>query len=156
MRRLQAGGVVTAISSSFICALFFKYIFPSAAIGFNVEQVTYKNLKFQVWDLGGQTSIKSGYRENIDSSGYCFVTCHFKTWLPQSGWNERRCICPQLVVLPITLHFSDRTGVATTATRTKSFMSSTLPTKTVSAFASANCTHALLDEQKREVCFLAH
>ncbi|KAL6079207.1 hypothetical protein STEG23_018361, partial [Scotinomys teguina] len=27
------------------------------AIGFNVETVTYKNLKFQVWDLGGQTSI---------------------------------------------------------------------------------------------------
>ncbi len=64
MRRLQAGGVVTAISSSFICALFFKYIFPSAAIGFNVEQVTYKNLKFQVWDLGGQTSIKSGWLNN--------------------------------------------------------------------------------------------
>ena len=29
-------------------------------IGFNVEQVTYKNLKFQVWDLGGQTSIRWG------------------------------------------------------------------------------------------------
>lgn len=28
------------------------------AIGFNVETVTYKNLKFQVWDLGGQTSIR--------------------------------------------------------------------------------------------------
>ncbi|KOB51994.1 ADP-ribosylation factor-like protein 1, partial [Operophtera brumata] len=27
-------------------------------IGFNVEQVTYKNLKFQVWDLGGQTTNK--------------------------------------------------------------------------------------------------
>ena len=30
-----------------------------AAIGFNVETVQYKNLKFQVWDLGGQTSIRS-------------------------------------------------------------------------------------------------
>lgn len=29
-----------------------------SAIGFNVETVTYKNLKFQVWDLGGQTSIR--------------------------------------------------------------------------------------------------
>ena len=28
------------------------------AIGFNVETVTYRNLKFQVWDLGGQTSIR--------------------------------------------------------------------------------------------------
>lgn len=28
------------------------------AIGFNVETVIYKNLKFQVWDLGGQTGIR--------------------------------------------------------------------------------------------------
>ncbi|TYG62270.1 hypothetical protein ES288_D07G215200v1 [Gossypium darwinii] len=27
-------------------------------IGFNVETVQYNNIKFQVWDLGGQTSIK--------------------------------------------------------------------------------------------------
>ena len=32
------------------------------AIGFNVETVTYKNLKFQVWDLGGQTSIRPYWR----------------------------------------------------------------------------------------------
>jgi len=42
--RLQVGEVVTTIPT----------------IGFNVEQVTYKNLKFQVWDLGGQTSIRYG------------------------------------------------------------------------------------------------
>ena len=34
----------------------------SAAIGFNVESVTYKNIKFQVWDLGGQTSIRPYWR----------------------------------------------------------------------------------------------
>lgn len=32
------------------------------AIGFNVETVHYKNLKFQVWDLGGQTSIRPYWR----------------------------------------------------------------------------------------------
>lgn len=42
LNRLQVGEVVTTIPT----------------IGFNVEQVTYKNLKFQVWDLGGQTSIR--------------------------------------------------------------------------------------------------
>lgn len=26
----------------------------SIAIGFNVETVTYKNINFQVWDLGGE------------------------------------------------------------------------------------------------------
>eukprot|EP01066_Platyproteum_vivax_P021140 Platyproteum_vivax@DN913_c0_g1_i2.p1 len=31
-------------------------------IGFNVETVEYKNLKFQVWDLGGQTTIRPYWR----------------------------------------------------------------------------------------------
>lgn len=31
-------------------------------IGFNVETVQYKNIKFQVWDLGGQTSIRPFWR----------------------------------------------------------------------------------------------
>merc|ERR1712141_519341 len=31
-------------------------------IGFNVETVKYKNIKFQVWDLGGQTSIRPYWR----------------------------------------------------------------------------------------------
>uniref|UniRef100_A0AC35TTG1 ADP-ribosylation factor-like protein 1 n=1 Tax=Rhabditophanes sp. KR3021 TaxID=114890 RepID=A0AC35TTG1_9BILA len=44
--RLQVGEVVTTIPT----------------IGFNVEQVTYNNLKFQVWDLGGQTSIRPYWR----------------------------------------------------------------------------------------------
>merc|ERR1712025_929563 len=44
--RLQVGEVVTTIPT----------------IGFNVETVTYKNLKFQAWDLGGQTSIRPYWR----------------------------------------------------------------------------------------------
>jgi len=32
------------------------------SIGFNVETVQYKNLRFQVWDLGGQTSIRPYWR----------------------------------------------------------------------------------------------
>ena len=31
-------------------------------IGFNVETVTYGNLTFQVWDLGGQSSIRPYWR----------------------------------------------------------------------------------------------
>lgn len=31
-------------------------------IGFNVETVQYKNVKFQVWDLGGQSSIRPYWR----------------------------------------------------------------------------------------------
>ncbi|EGD80568.1 rARL1 [Salpingoeca rosetta] len=44
--RLQVGEVVSTIPT----------------IGFNVETVTFKNLKFQVWDLGGQTSIRPYWR----------------------------------------------------------------------------------------------
>jgi len=32
------------------------------AIGFNVETVSYKNINFQVWDLGGQSSIRPYWR----------------------------------------------------------------------------------------------
>ncbi|KAJ3011215.1 Isocitrate dehydrogenase [NADP], mitochondrial precursor (Oxalosuccinate decarboxylase) [Thoreauomyces humboldtii] len=44
--RFQIGEVVTTIPT----------------VGFNVETVTYKNIKFQVWDLGGQTSIRPYWR----------------------------------------------------------------------------------------------
>lgn len=44
--RLQMGEVITTIPT----------------IGFNVETVSYKNIKFQVWDLGGQTSIRPYWR----------------------------------------------------------------------------------------------
>ncbi|KAJ3125938.1 Arf GTPase arl1 [Nowakowskiella sp. JEL0407] len=55
--RLQIGEVVTTIPT----------------IGFNVETVQYKNIKFQVWDLGGQTSIRPYWRcyyANTDSIIY--------------------------------------------------------------------------------------
>ncbi|KAI9205696.1 ADP-ribosylation factor-like protein [Polychytrium aggregatum] len=44
--RLQLGEVVTTIPT----------------IGFNVETVQFNNIKFQVWDLGGQTSIRPYWR----------------------------------------------------------------------------------------------
>lgn len=31
-------------------------------IGFNMETVVYKNLQFNVWDLGGQTNIRPYWR----------------------------------------------------------------------------------------------
>ncbi|KAE8372420.1 ADP-ribosylation factor family-domain-containing protein [Aspergillus bertholletiae] len=44
--RMKIGEVVTTIPT----------------IGFNVESVTYRNLNFNVWDLGGQTSIRPYWR----------------------------------------------------------------------------------------------
>eukprot|EP00045_Choanoeca_perplexa_P020842 m.5141 g.5141 ORF g.5141 m.5141 type:complete len:182 (+) comp7456_c0_seq1:109-654(+) len=60
--RLQVGEVVKTIPT----------------IGFNVETVTYKNLKFQVWDLGGQTSIRPYWRcyySNTDAIIYVVDSC---------------------------------------------------------------------------------
>ncbi|KAJ2783536.1 Arf GTPase arl1 [Coemansia javaensis] len=44
--RMQIGEVVSTIPT----------------IGFNVETVSYKNIRFQVWDLGGQTNIRPYWR----------------------------------------------------------------------------------------------
>eukprot|EP00002_Diphylleia_rotans_P017549 TRINITY_DN3406_c0_g1_i1.p1 TRINITY_DN3406_c0_g1~~TRINITY_DN3406_c0_g1_i1.p1 ORF type:complete len:181 (-),score=43.52 TRINITY_DN3406_c0_g1_i1:427-969(-) len=44
--RMQLGEVLTTIPT----------------IGFNMETVTYKNIRFQVWDLGGQQSIRPYWR----------------------------------------------------------------------------------------------
>ncbi|ORX95273.1 ARF/SAR superfamily [Basidiobolus meristosporus CBS 931.73] len=60
--RLQIGEVVATIPT----------------IGFNVETVTYKNIKLQVWDLGGQTSIRPYWRcyyANTDAVIYVVDSC---------------------------------------------------------------------------------
>uniref|UniRef100_UPI0035900FB6 ADP-ribosylation factor-like protein 1 n=1 Tax=Myxine glutinosa TaxID=7769 RepID=UPI0035900FB6 len=60
--QLQVGEVVTTIPT----------------IGFNVETVTYQNLRFQVWDLGGQTSIRPYWRcyySNTDAVIYVVDSC---------------------------------------------------------------------------------
>ena len=47
-------------------------------IGFNVETVQYKNLRFQVWDLGGQTSIRPYWRcyyQNTNAIIYVVDSC---------------------------------------------------------------------------------
>ena len=41
-------------------------------IGFNIETVKYKNLTFQVWDLGGQTSIRPYWRCYFPNTSLCF------------------------------------------------------------------------------------
>ncbi|KAH1032438.1 hypothetical protein J1N35_044612 [Gossypium stocksii] len=47
-------------------------------IGFNVETVQYNNIKFQAWDLGGQTSIR-----------YLFLSYVFSRKHPNTSETER-------------------------------------------------------------------
>jgi ADP-ribosylation factor family len=67
--------------------------FPTA-IGFNVETVTYKNIKFQVWDLGGQTSIRPYWRcyyPNTQAIIYvvrCSAGCHH----PNANYEQGRVV----------------------------------------------------------------
>ena len=48
---------------------------PSArAVGFNVETVTYKNVRFNVWDVGGQDKIRPLWRHYYTGTqGLVFV-----------------------------------------------------------------------------------
>ena len=38
-------------------------------VGFNVETVTYKNVKFNVWDVGGQDKIRPLWRHYYTGEG---------------------------------------------------------------------------------------
>lgn len=56
---------------------------PPRHAGFNVETVTYKNIKFQVWDLGGQTSIRPYWRCYFPCTQVRAAQVHPR---PRSGW----------------------------------------------------------------------
>lgn len=56
--KLKIGDVITTIPT----------------IGFNVETVDYRNISFNVWDVGGQTQIRQLWRHYFrDSNGVIFV-----------------------------------------------------------------------------------
>lgn len=40
-------------------------------VGFNVESVTYKNVKFNVWDVGGQDKIRPLWRHYYSGMAVC-------------------------------------------------------------------------------------
>ncbi|KZF22717.1 ARF/SAR protein [Xylona heveae TC161] len=51
-----------------------EVVTTTPTIGFNIESVTYNNLNFTVWDLGGQTSIRPYWRcYYADTAAVIFV-----------------------------------------------------------------------------------
>jgi signal recognition particle receptor subunit beta len=54
-------------------------------VGFNVETVTYKNVKFNVWDVGGQDKIRPLWRHYF--SGMLVLTLHLILWVRQSYYQ---------------------------------------------------------------------
>lgn len=49
-------------------------------VGFNVETVTYKNVKFNVWDVGGQDKIRPLWRHYFSGKFPPFS-------IPEGGWG---------------------------------------------------------------------
>ena len=67
-------------------------------VGFNVETVTYKNTKFNVWDVGGQDKIRPLWRHYF-SGTYSFIALHLKhvTRLGPQLPNNKTITKPTLV-----------------------------------------------------------
>lgn len=65
-------------------------------VGFNVETVTYKNTKFNVWDVGGQDKIRPLWRH------------YFSGMLGRDGsvpgMRACVCVCTRLLILPEISH----------------------------------------------------
>jgi len=54
-------------------------------VGFNVETVTYKNVKFNVWDVGGQDKIRPLWRHYFSGKP---LPAHHARW---QGANKDAC-----------------------------------------------------------------
>ena len=51
-----------------------EVVTPIPTIGFNVEEVSYKNISFHVWDVGGQDKIRQLWRHYYQNTqGLIFV-----------------------------------------------------------------------------------
>ena len=48
-----------------------QYVTTIPTVGFNVETVTYKNVKFNVWDVGGQDKIRPLWRHYFSGRTSC-------------------------------------------------------------------------------------
>jgi ADP-ribosylation factor 6 len=55
-------------------------------VGFNVETVTYKNVKFNVWDVGGQDKIRPLWRHYF--SGAWPFSCHTAPGVYAHWWSS--------------------------------------------------------------------
>lgn len=51
-------------------------------IGFNVETVEYKNLKFTIWDVGGKHKLRPLWKHYyLNTQGKNVLFCFLSTWL---------------------------------------------------------------------------
>lgn len=68
-------------------------------VGFNVETVTYKNVKFNVWDVGGQDKIRPLWRHYYTGTqGLVFVVDSQVTLFLLSSFSQSSIYLPTLAV----------------------------------------------------------
>lgn len=59
-------------------------------VGFNVETVTYKNVKFNVWDVGGQDKIRPLWRHYFSGKPCCLAGLSDGVFWLWRGERKRR------------------------------------------------------------------
>jgi ADP-ribosylation factor protein 6 len=64
-------------------------------VGFNVETVTYKNVKFNVWDVGGQDKIRPLWRHYFSGEWAGAIQSNSSDWggVERGRVKARGCIC---------------------------------------------------------------
>ncbi len=70
--KLKLGEIVTTIPTigitTSLLLIWSCYIILCFLLGFNVETVVYKNISFNVWDLGGGDKMRPLYRHYFDAA----------------------------------------------------------------------------------------
>lgn len=56
-------------------------------VGFNVETVTYKNVKFNVWDVGGQDKIRPLWRHYFSGMETILVGGYYERGMFSGAWK---------------------------------------------------------------------
>lgn len=83
-------------------------------VGFNVETVTYKNVKFNVWDVGGQDKIRPLWRHYFSGTqGLIFVidSCD-KARMAEARSELHRIILDREMKEALLLVFANKQDVA--------------------------------------------
>lgn len=96
-------------------AMYLHDVQPVTAIGFNVETVQYKNIKFQVWDLGGQSSIRH----------VPIISCvlYMDTWRNACIRPYWRCYFPNTSAVIYVIDSSDHARIPTSRTELLTMLS---------------------------------
>lgn len=90
-------------------------------IGFNVETVEYRNLKFTVWDVGGQDKIRPLWRHYYQNTqGIIFVVdCNDRERVPEAAEELRNLLTEDDLANAAVLVFANKQDLPNAMTTTE-------------------------------------